>query len=99
MPTRAEAPLGELVVGVGQRRMRRPLDRLEQLAPADAEPAHPRSLIRSTTAAMAALHSASEKKVDVAQPAQNVGLGEADAGLDLGLVARAFGRAGRTPTP
>ena len=50
--------------------------------------------MRSTMAAMAALHSASEKKVCRAQPAQDVALGEADAGLDLGLVAR-LARPGR----
>ena len=53
-----------------------------------------------------ALHDEGDRRVafgereerQMAQSPQNVGLGESDAGLDLGLVRGFPGRAGRTPT-
>ncbi len=47
--------------------------------------------IRSSASTMAALDSASEKNVLLRESAKNVALGEADARLDLGLVARLVG--------
>ena len=83
-------PFGILVIVLRQRLHDGPLDRLEQLAPADAEAAH--------LAPVHPLHGGGDRRValgqreerDVAQPAEDVGLGEADPGLDLGLVARAL---------
>ena len=58
-----EAPLGIFVVLLWQRLHGRPLDRLEQLAPADAEPAHLAPVHPLEGHGDRGLHSASEKKV------------------------------------
>ena len=89
-----QAPLGVLVILGRQRPERRPLDALEELAPAHAEAAH--------LMGVDALHCVRDRGVALgkreerltAQPAQDVGLSEADPCLDLGLVAR-LARAGR----
>src|SRR6478609_8380738 len=82
-----QAPFRKLVVRVGQRRQERPLDRLEQMPSADAEPAHDMSID--------ALDRGSDRQVGLiereeglpAQSPKDVGLGEAHTGLDLRFVA------------
>src|SRR5579863_916067 len=83
-----EAPFGELIVGVRQRRHCWPFDRLEQMAAADAEPPH--------NMGVDALDGGGDRRVGLcereesltAKPAEDIGLSETDAGFDLGFVAR-----------
>lgn len=58
-----ERPIGILVVGVGQCSHHRALDGLEQLPPADPRRRITRPFSCTSISAIAALHSASEKKV------------------------------------
>ena len=50
-----QAPFRKLVVGVGKRRQERPLDRLEQMPSADAEPAHAMRAVGASGASYATL--------------------------------------------
>ena len=89
-----EPPLGKLVVVARQRRQRRALDGLEEMAAADAEAAH--------DMVVDAIERAGDRRVGLGQreeglapqPAEDAGLGEADAVLDLGLVL-GLARSGR----
>ena len=89
-----QAPFRELAVGVRQQRQDRPLDGLEQMPAADAEPAH--------DVGVDALHHGGDRGVRLGQreeglppkPSEDIALGEAYAGLDLRLVA-GLARAGR----
>ena len=81
-------PFRELPIVGGQGDEGVALDRLEQLAPAQAEVAHG-TLVH-------ALHDERDRRVafgereerQMAQPPQNVGLGKSDSGLDFRLVPR-----------
>ncbi len=81
-------PFRELPIVGGQGDESVALDLLEQLAPAQAEVAHG-TLVH-------ALHDERDRLVafgereegQLAQPPENVGLGESDPGLDFGLVPR-----------
>ncbi len=87
----SQPPLGEGVVLLRQRPQRRALDRLEQGAARGAEPAHAVSVdtLHHRGDGGIALGQGEERLAP--QPSQDVALGEANTGLDLGLVARLAG--------
>src|SRR3954466_9037716 len=73
---------------------RRPLDALEELAPAHAEAAHRMGVEALDRGRDRGIALGEREERLPAQPAQDVGLGEAAPRLDLGFVAR-LARAGR----
>src|SRR5450631_1877724 len=81
-----EAPLGILVVLLGQRLHGRPLDGLEQLASADAQAAYLAAVHPLENDANRGIAFGQGKEVDVAQATKNIRLRKADSGLHLGLV-------------
>ena len=94
-----EPPFGELVVLARQRCQRRALDGLEEVAAADAEPAHDMIVDAVEAPAIAALASASEKKVwRRSRPRMQVWAKRTPFST-LALSWGLRGRAGRTPTP
>ncbi len=86
-PDASQAPLGILVVLLGQRPHRGALDRIEQLPAAHPEAAHLAAVhpLQSRGDRRVALSQGEER--DVAQPAQDVRLREPHAGLHGRLVA------------
>src|SRR5208283_2946899 len=71
-----QAPLGVNIFGSGQATEQRTLDRLEQYAPADAEPAH-RALVHLPHRLLDRGVALGEREEgEVTQPAKNVGLGK-----------------------
>jgi hypothetical protein len=100
-----QTPLGIDIFGGRQPTQQRTLDHLEQLAPADAEATH-RALVHSRQHLSDRRVAFGEREEgEVAQTAEDIGLGKPHPGLDprlregrlLALSRGLRGRAGRTP--
>ena len=83
-----KAPFGEFVIRLGQRRQSRALDRLEQMPPAEPEPAHDMRVDPFDHAGDRLVGFGQGEERLMPQPAQNIALGETHAGLHLGLILR-----------
>jgi hypothetical protein len=81
-----EAPFGILVILLWQRLHGRPLDRLEQLASADAQTTHLTPVHPLECDANRGIAFGQRKEGNVAQTAKNIGLCKADPGLHFGFV-------------
>src|SRR6266581_8193418 len=87
-PDAGETPLGELVIGWRQRAQRRPLDACEQILAAQPETAHEVAVDALEHEPDRVVCFTEREECLMPQPPENVALGEADASLDLRLVAR-----------
>jgi hypothetical protein len=89
-----QAPLGIDIFAGRQLTKHWTLDGLKQLAPADAEATHRALVDPAQRLADRRIAFGQREKGEVAQPAENIGLSEANPCFDFGLVAR-FARSRR----
>lgn len=89
----------ELIVGIRQRHQDRPLDGLEQLSAADADPAHDVGVYALQRGGDAAFASARDKKVCRRNPREDIVSAKRTAASTFALSRGFLGRAGRMPMP
>jgi hypothetical protein len=105
-PHAGQPPLGIDVWHRRQLMQSRSLDRLEQLAPTDAKAAHRALVHPAQRRCDRGVAFGEREEGEVAQPAENIGLGEANPGFDPGFrrgrllaLSRGLpGRAGEMPS-